>query len=87
MVSRSRTVAAARARPDRRDMIGGVGMVACPPQYGVSGVMTFIVNHDGVVYQKDLGPETAQAAAAITPFNPDSTWQRVPSGVPVARAP
>ena len=41
-------------------MIGGFALVAFPAQYGVSGVMTFIVNHDGVVYQKDLGANTTQ---------------------------
>jgi len=39
--------------------------------------MTFIVNQDGVVYQKDLGPNTAASARAMKPFNPDSTWQKV----------
>ena len=43
-------------------MIGGFALVAFPAQYGASGVMTFIVNHDGVVYQKDLGPKTATLA-------------------------
>jgi hypothetical protein len=69
------------------NMIGGVGMIAYPVQYGVSGVMSFIVNHDGVVYQKDLGPETAQAAAAINAFDPDNTWERVATPVPVATGP
>jgi hypothetical protein len=69
------------------NMIGGVGMIAYPVQYGVSGVMSFIVNHDGVVYQKDLGPETAQAAAAINRFDPDNTWQRVPAPIPLATGP
>jgi hypothetical protein len=69
------------------NMIGGVGLISYPVQYGVSGVMSFVVNHDGVVYQKDLGPETAEAAAAIAAFNPDNTWQRVPTQIPVARAP
>ena len=69
------------------NMISGVGLVAYPAQYGVSGVMSFIVNHDGVVYQKDLGPETAASAAAMTAFNPDNTWQRVQTPVPVAAAP
>jgi hypothetical protein len=69
------------------NMIGGVGMIAHPAQYGVSGVMSFIVNHDGVVYQKDLGPETEREAAAITAFNPDNTWQRVPTPVPIASGP
>ena len=58
----------------RGKMMGGFGMVAYPAQYGSSGVMTFVVNHDGVVYQKDLGPNTPQTAAAITKFNPDKTW-------------
>jgi len=58
-------------------MIGGFGMVAFPAQYGVSGVMTFIVNHDGVVYQKDLGPNTATLAKQMKLFNPDSSWQKV----------
>ena len=69
------------------NMIGGVAMIAYPAQYGVSGVMSFIVNHDGVVYEKDLGPETPEAAAAITAFNPDNTWQRVPFQIPVASGP
>jgi hypothetical protein len=58
-------------------MIGGFGFLAYPAVYGNSGVMTFIVNHDGVVYQKDLGPATARAAAAIQSFDPDATWKRV----------
>ena len=58
-------------------MIGGFGMVAFPAQYGASGVMTFIVNHDGIVYQKDLGPKTATLARQMKLFNPDSSWQKV----------
>jgi DUF2950 family protein len=58
-------------------MIGGFALVAFPAQYGVSGVMTFIVNHDGVVYQKDLGPDTPALARAMKLFNPDHTWTRV----------
>jgi hypothetical protein len=58
-------------------LLGGFAMVAFPAQYGVSGVMTFIVNQDGVVYQKDLGPDTAATARAMKEFNPDSTWQKV----------
>jgi DUF2950 family protein len=58
-------------------MIGGFGLVAYPAQYGVSGVMTFIVNHDGVVYQKDLGPNSAAIARAMMTFNPDSTWTKI----------
>jgi hypothetical protein len=55
-------------------MIAGFGLVAFPAQYGVSGVMTFIVNHDGVVYQKDLGSATATAATGMRRFNPDQSW-------------
>ena len=58
-------------------MIGGFALVAYPAKYGSSGVMTFIVNHDGVVYQKDLGKNTEKSAQAIKVFNPDSTWKKV----------
>jgi Protein of unknown function (DUF2950) len=61
----------------RGKMIGGFALVASPANWGHSGVMTFMVNHDGVVYQKDLGPDTAAAARAITRFDPDSTWTRL----------
>jgi hypothetical protein len=57
-------------------MIGGFGVVAWPVRYGDTGVMTFIANHDGVVYEKDLGPGTAARAGAMTRFDPDSTWQK-----------
>jgi hypothetical protein len=56
-------------------MIAGFAMVAFPAQYGISGVMTFIVNNDGVVYQKDLGPDTAERAETMKLFNPDSSWK------------
>jgi hypothetical protein len=69
------------------NMIGGVAMIAYPAEYGVSGVMTFIVNHDGIVYQRDLGPDTSEIAQAVTAFDPDATWQRVQIPVPVAAAP
>ena len=58
-------------------MIGGFALVAYPAEYGNSGVMTFIVNHAGVVYQKDLGPRTARLASRMTSFNPDQTWKKV----------
>jgi hypothetical protein len=61
----------------RGRMIGGFALVAYPAQYGVSGIMTFLVNHDAVVYQKDLGKETAKTAAAMTKFDPDKTWTKV----------
>lgn len=57
-------------------MIGGFAILAYPAQYGASGVMTFLVNHDGVVFQKDLGADTAAAAPKITKFNPDQTWSK-----------
>jgi hypothetical protein len=59
-------------------MVAGYAMVANPAQYGGTGVMTFLVNHYGIVYQKDLGPKTAQRAAAIHEYNPDATWREVP---------
>ncbi|HYB08226.1 MAG TPA: DUF2950 domain-containing protein [Alphaproteobacteria bacterium] len=58
-------------------MIGGFALVAFPVKYGDSGVMTFLVNHDGIVYQKDLGPKTAEIARRMSAFNPDSTWTEV----------
>lgn len=58
-------------------MVGGFAMVAYPAQYGVSGIMTFIVSHDGVVYEKNLGKKTASVAQAMTVFNPDKTWTKV----------
>jgi len=57
-------------------MIGGFALVAYPATYGNSGVMTFIVNHDGVVYAKDLGPGTAAVAQKMTRFDPDESWKR-----------
>jgi DUF2950 family protein len=58
-------------------MIGGFALIAYPAEYRNSGVMTFIVNHSGTVFQKDLGPETAKVAEAIATFNPDPTWTKV----------
>ena len=59
------------------NMIGGFALVAYPAKYGSSGVMTFIVNQQGRVYQKDLGSNTATLAAAMSEYNPDKTWQLV----------
>ena len=58
-------------------MIGGFAMVAWPAEYGVSGVQALIVNHRGIVYEKDLGPQTATLARQTTRFNPDKTWKPV----------
>lgn len=57
-------------------MIGGFALVAYPASYGNSGVMTFIVNFEGIVYQKDLGPDTAVIAGKMKTFNPDKTWKK-----------
>jgi hypothetical protein len=56
-------------------MMGGFAMVASPAQYGSSGVMTFIVNHDGVVYEKDLGSNTPQTVESMSKSNPDKSWK------------
>ena len=58
-------------------MIGGFALVAAPAEYGVTGVKTFMVSHDGVVYEKDLGPQTLSIAKAMERFNPDKTWTPV----------
>lgn len=57
-------------------MVGGFAFVAYPAVYRSSGLMSFIVNQNGVVYQKDLGPDTEKIANAITEYDPDSTWER-----------
>ena len=57
-------------------MIAGFALVAWPAEYGVTGGATFIVNQQGVVYQKDLGSDTAQIAGAMTQYNPDTTWTK-----------
>jgi len=64
-------------------MIGGFALVAYPAEYRNSGVMTFIVNHAGTVFQKDLGPNTAQVAERMTAFNPDKTWRTVTDTEPL----
>jgi hypothetical protein len=58
-------------------MIGGFAVVAYPAKYGNSGVMTFIVNHDGVVYEKDLGRNTEKVAKAMKKYDPDKTWKKL----------
>lgn len=55
-------------------MSGGFAMIAWPAEYDVTGIMTFVVNHDGIVYEKDLGPETTDAVKAVVEFNPDESW-------------
>jgi hypothetical protein len=58
-------------------MIAGFAMVAYPADYGRTGVKTFIVNHNGKVYEKDLGPNSAKTGAAMTSFNPGAGWKEV----------
>ncbi|MFN4017884.1 MAG: DUF2950 domain-containing protein [Reyranella sp.] len=60
----------------RDRMRGGFAVIAWPVRYGETGVMTFMVSNDSDVYEKDLGEETAQRAAAINVFNPDQSWQK-----------
>jgi hypothetical protein len=61
----------------RKDvMIGGFAVLAYPAKYGVSGIMSFLVNQQGVVFEKDLGPDTGKAAGRITTFNPDRGWRK-----------
>jgi hypothetical protein len=58
-------------------MIGGFALVASPAEYAVSGVKSFIVSHDGIVYEKDLGPKTLEQFSAMERYNPDKTWHSV----------
>lgn len=58
-------------------MIGGFALAAAPAEYRVTGVKTFIVSHDGIVYEKDLGPETPQAFKEMWRYDPDPSWQPV----------
>jgi hypothetical protein len=59
------------------EMSGGFGLIAYPVDYGQGGIMTFVVNQDGVVYQKDLGEDTANVAAGLIEYSPDGTWTEV----------
>ena len=63
-------------------LIGGFGVVAYPAQYGNSGITTFITNHNGIVYQRDLGPETEQAAEAMKAFDPGPGWTKADDSSP-----
>jgi hypothetical protein len=61
----------------KNKLIGGFGLVAWPAEYGVTGVHTFIVNQNGVVYQKDITPVPGKPPLVITRFDPDETWEVV----------
>jgi hypothetical protein len=58
-------------------MVAGYALIAWPARYGNTGVKTFIVNHYGQVYEKDMGPNTAQLAAQVREYNPDKSWSPV----------
>jgi hypothetical protein len=59
-------------------MIAGFALVAWPADHGHSGVMTFVVSHQGKLYEKDLGPDTAAIVEAMTRYDPDASWTEVP---------
>lgn len=59
------------------NMIAGFGLVAFPAAYGTSGIMTFVVNHQGKIYQKNLGSKTAEIAMAMQSYDPDASWESV----------
>ena len=67
-------------------LIGGFAVVAYPAQYGNSGIMTFITNHDGIVYQRDLGPETEILAQQLRSFDPGPQWTKVPDDTRVVQS-
>lgn len=69
----------ARSYVRKGRMTDGFALVAWPVRYGDTGVMTFLVNHDGVVYQQDLGPGTSARAAAITRYDPGAGWKALPA--------
>ena len=75
-----------RVRRDRK-LTGGFALLAYPAEYGETGIQTFMVNQDGLVWQRDLGEKTAEVAAAITRFNPDSSWTPIPSNGDGAMSP
>lgn len=58
-------------------MVGGFGLLAYPAEYGVSGIMTFVVNQQGIVYEKDLGSRTKEIAKVMIKYDPDETWKKV----------
>jgi hypothetical protein len=58
-------------------MIGGFGIIAVPAEYGNSGIMTFMTNHEGVIFQNDLGPNSARIVAEMNSFDPGPSWKKV----------
>lgn len=68
-------------------MIGGFALLAAPAQYRVTGVKTFMVSHDGIVYEKDLGPDSLKLAGQMDVYNPDKSWHRTTDNWPAEAAP
>jgi hypothetical protein len=66
-----------RSYIENGDMSGGFALLAFPAKYASSGVMTFVINQDNIVHEKDLGQETPTLAARITEYNPDGSWIQV----------
>jgi hypothetical protein len=62
-----------------KKMIRGFALIAWPARYDDTGVMSFMISHDGEVFQKNLGPGTDAIARAMTKFDPDSSWTEVPA--------
>ena len=77
MTTRTTDRSGPACRLARRVARGGFALVAWPAEYGVSGILTLIINHDGVVFEKDLGSATAIQARQVLRFNPDKTWRPV----------
>jgi len=67
-------------------MIGGFALLAVPAEYGVTGIQSFMVSYDGVVYQKDLGPDSVNLAKKVDRYNPDKTWKRTDDRWPTETA-
>ena len=61
----------------KNKLLSGFGLVAWPAQYGVTGILTFVVNQDGEIYQKDIAPPPGGGAIPITRYDPDPTWKPV----------
>jgi len=69
------------------NLVGGFALVAYPARYRISGLMTFIVNHQGAIYEKDLGWRSTDIGMDMTSFDPDSTWRRVKRAAQFPSAP
>ena len=79
LTAQGRAAGAAKSYIVKGEMTGGFALVAWPAQYDVTGVMTFVVNQDGTVRERDLGPQTDAIARKMTAYNPDASWATSPS--------